>query len=95
MYKLSWAAARDVEDLLERSIHDFGLIRTKQYYQSLKHCLELLAGNPDMGSIADDIRPGYRRFLHRSHVIFYTSSGNDIFVIRILHKSVDIIKHFD
>jgi len=70
MYKLSQAAARDVENILERSVLDFGQIQTEQYYHSLKNCLELLAGNPGMGNAADDIQSGYRRFPHQSHVIF-------------------------
>ena len=55
MYKLSQAAARDVENILERSVLDFGQIQTEQYYHSLKNCLELLADNPGIGSIPDSI----------------------------------------
>jgi plasmid stabilization system protein ParE len=64
MYKLSQAAAMDIEIILERSVIDFGLTQTEQYYHSMKNCLGLLAGNPGMGNAADDIRAGYRRFPH-------------------------------
>lgn len=72
MYKLSEAAARDIEIILERSVIDFGLTKTEHYYTLLKNCLELLADNPGMGNAANDIQPGYSRFPHRSHIIFYT-----------------------
>jgi len=83
----------DVENILERSLKEFGGTQTEQYYISLKQCLELLSANPGMGHSAEDIKPGYHRFPHRSHIIFYTVTGYDIFIIRILHKSMDITDH--
>ncbi|AUB85474.1 type II toxin-antitoxin system RelE/ParE family toxin [Candidatus Thiodictyon syntrophicum] len=68
MYELSQAAAQDLEEILDRSIVDFGPIQTERYFESLNRCLGLLGENPGMGSTADEIRPGYRRFGHQSHV---------------------------
>jgi plasmid stabilization system protein ParE len=53
MYKLSEAAASDIEAILTRSVLDFGVERTETYFQSLTHCLELLGDNPEMGSSVD------------------------------------------
>ncbi len=89
MYKLSEVAASDIEELLTRSVLDFGLARTETYYQSLTQCFELLGDNPEMGSTVDEIRPGYRCFLHESHAIFYTPREQDILIVRILHKRMD------
>jgi plasmid stabilization system protein ParE len=49
MYKLSEAAASDIEAILTRSVLDFGVERTETYFQSITHCLELLGDNPEMG----------------------------------------------
>lgn len=87
--KLSEAAARDLEEILEQSFVEFGVRRTETYYASLTRCLDLLGGNPEMGSGAEDIRPGYRRFPHESHVIFYTIRTEDLLVVRILHQRMD------
>jgi len=89
MYKLSEAAAEDIEGILAHSMLDFGLERTETYFQSLTQCLELLGDNPEMGSTVDEIRTGYRCFLHESHAIFYTSREQDVLIVRILHKSMD------
>lgn len=89
MYKLSEAAAGDIEEMLTRSMRDFGLARTETYFQSLTRCLELLEDNPEMGSSVDEIRPGYRYFLHESHAIFYTPREQDVLIVRILHKRMD------
>jgi len=91
--KLSEAAVRDLEEILEQSLVEFGIHQTETYCASLTHCLELLGSNPEMGSTAEDIRPGYRRFPHESHVIFYTIRAEDIFVVRILHHRMDAIRN--
>lgn len=95
MYELSEAAATDIEDILDRSVADFGPVQTERYYDSLKRCLELLGENPGMGGAADDLRSGYRRFAHQSHVIFYRASGRGILVVRILHRRMDVSKHLE
>lgn len=46
-----------------------------------------------MGSAAEDIRPGYRRFPHKSHVIFYTIRTDNLLVVRILHQRMDAIRN--
>ncbi|MCA1805775.1 MAG: type II toxin-antitoxin system RelE/ParE family toxin [Xanthomonadaceae bacterium] len=89
MYTLSEAAASDIDHLLEKSITEFGAQQTEAYYQSLSQCLELLGDNPEMGNSAEDVRPGYRRFPHESHVIFYRVGAGNIHVVRILHKRMD------
>lgn len=89
MYKLSDAAASDIEDMLDTSLLAFGVLQTEHYYTALTQCLELLGDNPAMGTTAEDIRPGYRRFPHESHVIFYTQDAEGVFIVRILHKHRD------
>ncbi|MFQ5644640.1 MAG: type II toxin-antitoxin system RelE/ParE family toxin [Thiogranum sp.] len=89
MYKLSEAAADDIEGILTRSMLDFGLERTETYFQSLTQCLELLGDNPEMGSTMNETRPGYRCFLHESHAIFYTPREQGVLIVRILHKRMD------
>lgn len=39
MYKLSEAAASDIEDILDKSLVAFGTLQTEDYYAALKHCL--------------------------------------------------------
>jgi len=95
MYSLSEFADKDIEKLLEQSIINFGIEQTEIYFKSLKSCLDLLAENPAMGVIADDINSNYRRFIHQSHVIFYRERNLEILIIRILHQSMDIKNQFD
>lgn len=89
MYRLSEAAASDIENILDTSLTAFGALQTEDYYTALTQCLELLGENPEMGTKADDIRPGYRRFPHESHVVFYTIEESGVFIVRILHQHMD------
>ena len=94
MYKLSGAAAQDIDEILDRSIADFGPIQTERYFRSPNRCLDLFGENPQMGTTADEVRLGFRRFAHQAHVIFYRPTGNGILIVRILHKRMDVSQRF-
>ena len=42
-----------------------------------------------MGASVNEIRHGYRCFLHESHAIFYTPRAQDALIVHILHKRMD------
>ena len=92
--ELTAAAAKDIESILDQSAAEFGLLRTEKYHESLKRCLELLSENPGMGTTAEDVRAGYRRFSHERHVVFYRASKGGILVVRVLHARMDVSRHF-
>jgi plasmid stabilization system protein ParE len=44
------------------------------------------AGDPALGRLCEDIRPGLRRFEHGKHVLFYRQESRGILLSRILHQ---------
>lgn len=55
-----------------------------------------LADTPSIGQNCDYIKSNYQKFPQGSHIIFYkTVSNQSIQIIRILHKSMDIILQLD
>lgn len=38
---------------------------------------------------AERLRPGLRRFEHRSHAVFYMQNEDGILIVRILHARMD------
>ena len=46
-----------------------------------------------MGRDAGYIREGYFRMASASHMIFYRKSETGIFIVRILHQSMDFEPH--
>jgi toxin ParE1/3/4 len=87
-YKLSSAAADDINELLNRSVIEFGIQQTETYYHELQHCLQLLAKNPSLCISID----GYRRFPCQSHMIYYQTHSDYLWIVRVLHKRMDPIK---
>ena len=89
-YRLSRRAASDLEAIADYTIEQFGIAQARRYRDSLRLCFERLADNPRIGRRAEQLSPELRRFEHRSHVIFYTRSDDEIFVVRILHARMHV-----
>ena len=89
-YRLSRRAAADLEAIADYTIEQFGIAQARHYRDSLRLCFARLSENPRMGRRAEQLLPGLRRFEHRSHVVFYTRSKNEIFIVRILHARMHV-----
>ena len=92
-YKLSKVAEKDIENILDYSYLTFGEKVAEKYFIDLKECLQTLSENPLIGINSDSLRKGYFRHPHQSHLVFYKLKTNGIFIVRILHKSMDIKQH--
>ncbi len=89
-YTISKRAEKEIAKILEYSYRNFGLDQAIKYKSGLEDCFQLLADNPDMGRECSDIRDGYFRHEHESHIIFYTQRSNNIFITAIIHDRMDI-----
>lgn len=92
-YRLSKLAEQDIEIMLEGSLQRFGIEQTERYYRSLEQCLVLLGNESDIGISVDEIRKGYRKFPHQSHVIYYKRRRRDVFIVRVLHERMHERQH--
>lgn len=92
-YRLSIAATRDIDEIYTYSFQKFGEIRADTYLLSLDATLRLLAGHPSLGRPARLRIPDLYRHGHYRHVIFYQVRPSGIFVVRILHQSMDVRRH--
>ena len=64
------------------------------YRDGLRSCFIQLANNPDPGRGAEQLAKGLRRFEHQSHVVYYISEPEDMLIVRVLHSSMDVPRHF-
>jgi len=94
MYTLSEKGADDLEGILDYSYLNFGMATMQEYYDSLENCFNTLDENPDLGLNVDSVSTDYYCFYHRSHMIFYQKSKQGIFIVRLLHKSMDVAQQF-
>lgn len=89
-YVLSNKADSDLGDIYEFSYHRFGRDQADAYFTELSQCLRTLATIPGMGRAAKIALPGLLRHEHGEHIIFYLPEEQGIFVIRILHRRMDV-----
>lgn len=88
-YRLTDKAQGDLDEIGLYTLEEWGLEQALQYVDGLERACALLAENPNLGPLADQIEPGLRCHVHGSHVIFYEPSDPGILVLRILHASMD------
>lgn len=91
-YKLSKAAAGDLEQIWIYTFENWTVEQADRYYDLLLDEIEYIAKNPHAGKDCSHIKPGYFRTRMKSHFIFYKINSNEnlIEIIRILHQRMDI-----
>lgn len=92
-YTLSKKADKDIEAILIYTYREFGECQALKYTNGLAELMRSLAQNPKIGRTCGEIKRNYRRFEYESHVIFYRPRKDDIFIIRVLHKHMDMERH--
>jgi len=83
-YRLSHRADADLESIAEYGYSRFGADRAHAYYQGLVLQLKQIAMTPLRYPSVEDIRPGYRRCVYKSHSIYYTIGEEVVMIIRVL-----------
>ncbi len=87
--KLTRDAERDLANIADYTIENFGLEQAKNYRDELFNTFKLLTQNPQMGSDFSLAREGVRRHAHRKHSIYYKTTESGILVLRLLHERQD------
>ncbi len=84
------AAKTDVSDIWHYSVTEWGENQAELYILELESACTKLANGLNFETIADYIKPGYRKALVGKHVIYFTRQEHEITVVRILHQSMDV-----
>jgi toxin ParE1/3/4 len=90
---LSKQASLDIEDIYLYGFLNFGEEQADLYSSRMQKCVDILCANPEIGRLDTRINPAVRRFDFESHVIFYDIEDSAIFIVRILHRSMDFVQH--
>lgn len=94
-YLLTTAARDDLLNIGRFTAKKWGKQQRNKYLKQLDDAFTLLSRQPEAGRSADDIKRGYRKFRQGSHLIFYrVGDESHIVIIRVLHKSIDVERHF-
>jgi toxin ParE1/3/4 len=91
LFQLSKEAKLDLRSIATFTENRWGKAQRNMYIKQLDDAFTLLGENYEAGTACDNIRKGYRKFPQGSHLIFYKlGTTASIFIVRILHKSMDI-----
>ena len=93
VYKLSEESKLDISDIYEYGIEKFGLNQAQDYVLGLHDLFQTLADNINIGRDASELFPSLKRFVYKSHMIFYLHSDSGIFIVRALSQSMDYERH--
>lgn len=92
-YKLSIECEIDISEIYEYGIERFGLIQAQEYMIGLHDLFETLAENTNIGRDASEFYPSLKRFVYKSHMIFYLQTESGIFIVRTLSQSMVYERH--
>lgn len=93
-YKLSEQADFDLEDIFDYTNLHFGIHQAIKYLTDLDIVFESLVINPEIGRKRYVLKVGLYSITEQEHVIFYRIMQNHIRIVRVLHRSKDMPKHF-
>jgi toxin ParE1/3/4 len=85
-FRFSRRAEADLLSIGAYTVRTWGEDQAIRYIDDLEACCQMLADNPALGRVCDDIRPGLRRMERGRHVVFYREDAGGILVSRILHQ---------
>ena len=90
-FNLTNKAKNDLRKIAVFTEKTWGKAQRNHYLKQFDDTFHLLAENPLSGVECSYIKNGYRKFPQGSHVIFYKRADkNEILIIRILHKHMDV-----
>jgi len=90
-FALTREAKQDLRKIAIYTERQWGKEKRLLYIKQFDDEFHFLAESPSIGKKCDHIKTGYRKFPQGSHIIFYHEvSENNILIIRILHKNMDI-----
>lgn len=88
-YILTQLAEQDVENIAKYTLEKFGFQQAEKYILGLHLALDTLTEYPTMGSSQHHIKINSRRYVYRSHSIYYAPQNDKIVIFRILGPGED------
>ncbi len=87
-------AREDLEAIAVYSFIKWGEEQTTRYTEELYKTITNIANNPETGKSRYGVPKVIKGSKSGRHVVFYRIAGQTIFIIRILHESMDHGRHF-
>lgn len=87
--RFSAQAVRDLEQIHVYGTLQFGLVQADHYSDRLRETFDRIAEFPELARERREFRPFVRLQRCESHNVIYRIEAEDVWVLRVLHRSVD------
>ena len=91
--ELSHKAQADLDDIRDSSLGQFGVERAILYLDAIEQVFRGLLDHSRIGSAQADIGEAVLSYPVGEHRIFYEARPGRIYVVRVLHKTMDVERH--
>ena len=91
--ELSPRAGEDMREIWRYRCNTWSERQAQIYIDTLFDEMETMAMNPRRGRATEELSAGLRRQGCGSHSIFYREVADGVFVVRVLHRSMDHSAH--
>jgi toxin ParE1/3/4 len=90
-YKIAPAARSDLDEVWDYlGIEKQNPTAASRQIEMLHNKFSLLAANPLLGEVRNDLGPDLRSFVARKYVVVYRPIGRTIEIVRVVHAARDI-----
>lgn len=93
-YEIALPADEDLQAIFIYTEEEFGTDQAVKYLVEIEDVFERLVETPELGKQRNEIKKGLRSLPVGAHIIFYRILTNHIRIVRVLHGSRDVPKHF-
>ena len=93
-YKLSKYVDFDLDDIFDYTVKHHNFMQAVKYLTDLEIVFNTLVENPEIGRKRDELKLNLYCISDNEHIIFYRIQANYIRIVRVLHGSKDMPKHF-
>jgi toxin ParE1/3/4 len=92
--RIADAAQADLRDIKAYTEQAWGAAQARRYLDELSARFALLCKRSQLGRPRAELGTGLRSLPSGGHVIFYKDMDERIEIVRILHASMDVRRHF-
>jgi toxin ParE1/3/4 len=93
--ELTEAAESDLEAILNYTALQWGEQQVDVYLAVIEKALQTIQDNPDLGRAKYGVSGQLKGYKAGKHIIFYRLEDTTIYVVRILHGSMNYPSHLD
>lgn len=89
MYKFTVQAKRDLDQIRDYTLENWGVDQAYLYVGKLRDGIESIDHDPGVGKDRRELSTGMRSLAVGRHLVFYTQEPGAVIIVRILHQRMD------